>query len=311
MGYLRVRDPDEREGMSSGSSSHSGSPGGGERSAVTGGGKEAEEGEEEGERGRKREGRRGIRQGYGEGMSEMGAALSNPLSAGSRGHGGRSDSLGRGQRPGYYQLKKYPSNDSLSSSSTLVSKLNAYEHDDNLVDILRPASSGQGLTQSNVQDHLQFEARKNKRLRSRPPRQATAEEEQGGPAYGYMRRREKFVEGRERSDRVGDDGRGRERRGKEEVDGREDEGECGGGGGGEGGVGGRGEWGRGREGVGGGRGKGWREGGGGGRGWRGGSGGWREGGREREGLEGGREGKEREGGVGGGKRGLAIKELYN
>lgn len=204
--HLRVREPEERDETSSGSSSHSGSPGGGERSVGKGG----EEGEEEEDRGKKGEGRRGIRyHGYGE--TEVGVVSSNPLGRG-------RDSLGRGQKPGYFPLKKYPSNDSVSSSSTLVSKMN-YDHDENLVDILRSTSGGHGLTQSNVQDHLQSEARKSRR-RSRFQQQAEEESQ-----YSYQRKG-KFVEGREKRDhRVGNEGR-RETRGKEEVDGGEDEGKC-------------------------------------------------------------------------------------
>lgn len=228
--YLRVREQDDREETSSGSSSHSGSPGGGERSA--GVSKDAEErGEEEEEGGRKAEGRRGIRHGYtgSEGASEVGVASNSTPSSSSRGYVGRSDSLGRGQKLNYphNQLKRYPSNDSMSSSSTLVSKLN-YEHDDNLADILCSATGRQGLTQSNVQDHLQSEARKTKysrqyyRSRRHDKHQhQRPQEDEGG--YGYLQRREKFMEDQENGDRAGSVERGGKRRGKKEEEEEEEE----------------------------------------------------------------------------------------
>jgi hypothetical protein len=215
--YLRVQEPDEREETSSGSSSHSGSPGGGERSSATS--KDAEERDEE----RRGEGRRGIRLGHTgiEGGSEMGVTLSNPPHAGSRGYGSRGDSLGRSQKLNYPhgQLKRYPSNESVSSSSTLVSKLN-YEHDDNLAHIFQSSTGRQGLTQSNIQDHLQSEARKNKsRRRSHRHEkfQQQAHPEEVGE-YEYGGRKEKFMEESERASRVESNGRvrRRERRGKEE-----------------------------------------------------------------------------------------------
>lgn len=243
--YLKLPEQDEREETSSGSSSHSGSPGGGERSAAVskdGLLAEEEEEEEEGREGQERggKGERGRSHRYTEGDSrtmELGGGHSSQLASGSgemgvaswRVYGGRSDSLGRGQKQSY-QLKRYPSNDSMSSSSTLVSKL-AYEHDDNLADIFRSAT-GQGLTQSNVQDHLQLESRRSKhgsrqshQRANRHPRQPLEE----GGGYGYMRRREKFMEERENGGRT----RGERREGPGKRSGKEEEaGENGGMGGG-------------------------------------------------------------------------------
>ena len=70
---------------------------------------------------------------------------------------GRNDSFGHGQRPNYYpyQLKRYPSNDSMSSQSTLVAKL-AFEPDYSsmgIADIVQ-SDTGYGLTQSNIEDHM-------------------------------------------------------------------------------------------------------------------------------------------------------------
>ncbi len=248
------RGQDERgEGTSSGSSSHSGSPGGGGATVKD----SLLEEEEEEERRTKARGRRGISQIYPgdeqERVTELNTSQGTLLGSGSgevgvapisRGYG-RSDSLGRGLKPNYsplpqqqqqhhhHQLKRYPSNDSMSSSSTLVSKLN-YEHVENVADILRSATGPygiQGLTQSNVQDHGR---RTRHRHRHNQQQQQPSEEEEGGGVYEYARgkRKEKFapaeegqINGRAGGEGPMGEGPGSGRRGnREEEENCEDEG---------------------------------------------------------------------------------------
>ncbi len=153
-------DNEEREDTSSGSSPLSD----GERR--TGEMEEEEEEEEEGEK---------VRQVLSDKENDMLMELnmnrshsSNSGGGGSYSHSqirnyGRSDSFGRGLKPSYsYQMKRYPSNDSMSSQSTLVAKLSSYDNEESsLADILGGGGE-QGLTLSNINDHLKSEARKDK-----------------------------------------------------------------------------------------------------------------------------------------------------
>ena len=163
-----------------------------------------------------------------------GGAEPTPMGASGGGGGGgipdvhvksysRNDSLGRGQKPLYHPMRKYGSSDSLSSQSTLVAKLN-YEHDDPMAfaDILRPSTGRGALTQSNVQDHVQSEARKHSRRSYRAlhqqqhqGRRREREEEEEGLEYDYRGKgKEKGMV--EEVVVVGEGGRrrGREERGK-------------------------------------------------------------------------------------------------
>lgn len=129
---------------------------------------------------------------------------SSSHSSSTKGSSGRSDSLGRGLKSfSHSQLRRYPSNESMSSQSTLVPKV-GYEHDDSMgiADILRTTAPGHGLTQSNIRDHVKQEARKHShgkhylRHPSRNHRRHEEEEEEeefeyerGKGSYGGNRRR--------------------------------------------------------------------------------------------------------------------------
>lgn len=266
--YGKMQDHEDREETSSGSSSHSGSPGGergrgGSEENLPELGREEEDEEDEDdedlEDGKvvKNHSKRIIRQVFSGGERDMITELSSSHSSqgtlvgsgggdSSVGGGGasnpsskRSDSLGRGLKYPHYQLKRYPSNDSMSSQSTLVPKLN-YEPDDSIVDIMR-LSTGHGLTQSNVQDHVKSEANKHKHKsyhrthqqhhhhhRHRPRQREEEEEEEGEgdmdgeEVYGYEKGKDKFMEERQQETVVASSGRGRGRgRGRDRDDRKE------------------------------------------------------------------------------------------
>ncbi len=66
------------------------------------------------------------------------------------------DGLGRNVKP--YPIRRYPSNESMSSQSTLVAKQLGGDNDaSSIADILRSTAPGHGLTQSNIQDHIRKE----------------------------------------------------------------------------------------------------------------------------------------------------------
>ena len=133
--------------------------------------------------------------------SSGGGGGSSSHSSLTKGLSGHSDSLGRGLKAfSHAQLRRYPSNESMSSQSTLVPK-QGYEHDDSMGidDILRTTAPGHGLTQSNIRDHVKHEARKHghgKHYMRHPSNSQQLHEEEeefeyekGKNGYGTNRRR--------------------------------------------------------------------------------------------------------------------------
>ena len=169
-------------------------------------------------------------------LGNLGGGSSSSNLVSTKGSSGRSDSLGRGLKPfNHSQLRRCPSNESMSSQSTLVPKT-GYEHDDTIgiADILRNTAPSHGLTQSNIRDHVKQEARKHNHgrhyLRHNHHRREEEEEEEDedyeyekGRGYGVNRRRNHSGsggvshDGGRRGMRKGLSGR-RDRAGVKEVD---------------------------------------------------------------------------------------------
>ena len=177
-----------------------------------------DEEEEDKEKSTSRHSYSSLRKGRGEGDGMGNSGGGGPsLSKGPN----RSDSLGRGLK--LYPIRRYPSNESMSSQSTLVAKQLGGEPDvSSITDILRTTAPGHGLTQSNIQDHIRKENSRHYSMHRRRHEQEEEEDEDEDEDYNRSmvssRRRGHDVDGGgRRGDRRAVSGR-RARREVKEID---------------------------------------------------------------------------------------------